>query len=94
MQISSPRLPCRNISRYWKRPKLLRLVEKSGRTGWYLRVLEEGAVQAGRPVELVERPNPEWSVTRVSRVKPGTEEGRELGRVPQLSPAWSEWFSA
>ena len=44
LQISQPRKPCRNISRFWHRPELLRLVQRTGRYGFYLRVLEEGIV--------------------------------------------------
>ncbi len=36
-------------------PDLVARVQKSGRTGWYLRVLVEGEVQAGDPVVLVAR---------------------------------------
>jgi MOSC domain-containing protein YiiM len=69
LQISSPRMPCGNISRYWERPKLLRLVERSGRIGWYLRVLEEGTVEAGQEIALVDRPHPESTVARAFRVR-------------------------
>jgi len=94
LQISSPRTPCRNISRYWERPKLLRLVDKSGRTGWYLRVLEEGAVQSGQELSLVERPHPEWTVARAAKAarKAGTAAARELAQVQALSPSWREWL--
>ena len=48
LQIASPRKPCRKISDFWRRPELLKLVQGSGRFGWYLRVLEEGALVPGR----------------------------------------------
>ena len=64
LQISEPRKPCRNISRFWSRPGLLRLVERTGRHGFYLRVLEEGVVETGQEIRLVERPYPDWSVAR------------------------------
>jgi MOSC domain-containing protein YiiM len=37
-------------------------MEQSGRTGWYLRVLQEGIVETGEQIELVERKFPEWTV--------------------------------
>jgi MOSC domain-containing protein YiiM len=68
VQVSQPRGPCYKISYRWKRPDLLARCEANGHHGWYLRVLEEGVVEAGRPVELLERPNPEWSVRRAADV--------------------------
>ncbi len=68
VQVSQPRGPCYKISYRWKRPDLLKRCESNGRHGWYLRVLEEGLVEAGRPVELLERPNPAWSVRRAADV--------------------------
>jgi MOSC domain-containing protein YiiM len=64
LQVSEPRKPCRNISRYWGRPDLLRKVERSGRHGFYLRVLEEGIVEPGQPVVRVARPYAGWTVAR------------------------------
>jgi MOSC domain-containing protein YiiM len=64
VQVSQPRGPCANISRRWERPDLLRRVEESGRHGWYLRVLQEGTVEAGLELRLIERPHPEWTVRR------------------------------
>jgi MOSC domain-containing protein YiiM len=68
VQISQPRGPCYKISYRWKRPDLLKRCESNGRHGWYLRVLEEGLVEAGQPIELLERPNPGWSVRRAADV--------------------------
>ena len=85
VQVSQPRGPCYKISYRWKRPDLLRRCESNGRHGWYLRVLEEGAVQAGQPVVLVERPNPTWSVRRAADVfrarRKRAEEAADLARA-------------
>lgn len=43
------------ISHRWSRPDLTRRVGKTGRTGWYHRVVEPGEVGAGDAYELVER---------------------------------------
>ena len=45
-----------------------RRAEQSGRTGWFYRVLEPGAVAAGDPIEIVDRPHPDWPVRRVLHV--------------------------
>jgi MOSC domain-containing protein YiiM len=86
VQVSQPRGPCYKISYRWKRSDLLKRCESTGRHGWYLRVLEEGLVQAGRSVELLERPNPDWSVRRSADVyqarRKQTEEAADLARIP------------
>jgi MOSC domain-containing protein YiiM len=62
VQVSQPRPPCWRLSRWWEVKDFAVIMEQSGRTGWYLRVLQEGVVEAGERVELVERKFPEWTV--------------------------------
>jgi MOSC domain-containing protein YiiM len=85
VQVSQPRGPCYKISYRWKRPDLLGRCEKNGRHGWYLRVLQEGVVEAGQAVELLERPNPAWSVRRAADVylarRKRVEEAADLARI-------------
>ncbi len=85
VQVSQPRGPCYKISYRWKRPDLLGRCESNGRHGWYLRVLEEGLVEAGQPYELVERPNPDWSVRRAADVyrarRKRVAEAADLARI-------------
>lgn len=97
LQIASPRKPCRKLSDFWQRPDLLKLVERSGRSGWYLRVLEEGALAAGGEIALAERPHPQWTVARAYRV--GVQRARdralalELAQVAALSDRWKAWLA-
>jgi MOSC domain-containing protein YiiM len=94
LQISEPRKPCRNISRFWGREDLLRLTEQSGRFGWYLRVLREGRVRAGQEIELIERPHPEWTVARAMaarRTKARDQApAQRLAACPALGAAWRD----
>jgi MOSC domain-containing protein YiiM len=92
VQVSQPRQPCANITHRWRMPGLTERVEATGRTGWYLRVLMEGVVEAGQSVELLERPSPDWPVSRATRVLHdrfrSPLEAAALARVPALSAAW------
>ena len=94
LQISEPRKPCRNISRFWGREDLLRLTEQSGRFGWYLRVLREGRVRAGQEIELIERPHPEWTVARAMAARRSKARDRataqRLAACPALGADWRE----
>ena len=47
IQVTGPRYPCIKISRRWGIPTLKARVAKTGRTGWYCRVLQEGWVESG-----------------------------------------------
>ncbi len=94
LQIASPRRPCHKIADFWGRPGLLDLVRRSGRIGWYLRVLEEGSLAAGDAVELVARPHPDWTVGRAfaasaSRAAPAA---LELACVDALAERWRSWL--
>jgi MOSC domain-containing protein YiiM len=57
-------------------------------------VLEEGIVEAGLPVELLERPNPVWSVRRAADVyqsrRRRTGEAADLARIPGYASHPSE----
>ena len=62
VQVSQPRGPCWKIGRRWGRPDLVIRVARSGRTGWYLRVIEPWRLEVGSDMRLVSRPFPEWVV--------------------------------
>jgi MOSC domain-containing protein YiiM len=68
VQISQPRVPCWKISRRWRIEGLEARVKQTGRTGWYLRVLKEGDVDANQNLILLDRPFPEWSIARTNDI--------------------------
>lgn len=68
IQVSQPRQPCWKLARRWQILDLALQVEQTGFTGWYFRVLEEGRVEAGQILRLVERPCPEWTIAAANRV--------------------------
>jgi MOSC domain-containing protein YiiM len=45
-EVSQPRQPCWKLARRWRMHELTGLVVRNGRSGWYLRVLEEGWIEA------------------------------------------------
>src|SRR5229473_2696269 len=67
-EVSQPRQPCWKLARRWRMHELTGTVVRNGRSGWYLRVLEEGWIEAKTPVELIERPNPEWSIAHANQI--------------------------
>ncbi|KAL2064534.1 hypothetical protein VTL71DRAFT_3671 [Oculimacula yallundae] len=67
IQVSEPRAPCYKLNHRFEVADMSLRSQNSGRTGWYYRVLEEGLVEAGDEIWLVERKWPQWSVTNVQR---------------------------
>lgn len=91
LQVSQPRGPCWKLARRWNQPDLAIRMNESGRTGWYYRVLQEGTLQAGDAVQLVDRPNPLWTIHRAYLVLRAPaldpEKTLTLAGIPQLSGA-------
>jgi MOSC domain-containing protein YiiM len=67
VQVSQPRGPCWKIARRWRMKDLTARVDQTGRTGWYLRVLQPGFIEAGQTLELIERPYPEMTITKANQ---------------------------
>ncbi|MGV9215227.1 MOSC domain-containing protein [Micromonospora sp. RB23] len=56
VQVTKPRTPCTTFAGFWGVPDLIKRFTVRAAPGAYLRVLREGEVGAGDPVEVVERP--------------------------------------
>ncbi len=68
LEVSQPRFPCWKLARRWLQKDLTARVERTGFTGWYHRVLAEGHIEAGLPVEREARPYPDWTMRRTTDV--------------------------
>jgi MOSC domain-containing protein YiiM len=92
--ITQPRVPCFKLAIRFGDEKMPKLFSESARTGFYLKVLSEGAVEAGDAVSVVERGYGNVAVRRLfeAYLNRGDEEAsRTLARaleVPELSPEW------
>ncbi len=67
VQVSGPRVPCANLARRIGRSDWVRLTIRENRTGFYLRVLEPGIVQAGDQWSLKQRLNEIGSIPAINR---------------------------
>ncbi|UNK48457.1 MOSC domain-containing protein [Lysobacter sp. S4-A87] len=65
LEVSQGRQPCWKLNDRFAVADLARRVQATGRTGWYYRVLEPGAVRAGDAMALEARPHPQWSLRRL-----------------------------
>lgn len=55
LQVAQPRWPCQKLTLHRRSAAVGGLMRSTGRTGWYLRVLEPGVVDVGGPITVVER---------------------------------------
>jgi MOSC domain-containing protein YiiM len=94
VQVSQPRQPCWKLARRWGLKDLTARVQRTGRGGWYLRVLEEGTIEAGQTLILRERPFPRWTVAVANDLMHGRLEDRRalaaLAACPLLAASWRD----
>lgn len=94
LQVSQGRQPCWRLNARFDRPDMAFRVQKTGRTGWYYRVLEEGEAKAGDALILQERPHPEWPLARIIELfytrTMDLESLAKLSQLPELALSWRE----
>lgn len=97
VQISQGRQPCWKVSEHTRNPRMAYLFQKTGRTGWYYRVLEAGRAGLGDTVRLVERPCPDWTVLRVTTARLTRRvpeaDAAQLAALPELAEGWRAAFA-
>jgi len=67
LEISQPRSPCFKLNTRFEEPSLARFVQENQQTGWFYRVLEEGAIEVNDEIHLITRPHPKWTIAKVLR---------------------------
>jgi MOSC domain-containing protein YiiM len=68
IQVSQGRQPCFRLNLRFEVHDMALRMQKSGRTGWYYRVVEEGQVDPDATLALVDRCNPAWTIGRLRRI--------------------------
>ncbi|WP_372915214.1 MOSC domain-containing protein [Sandarakinorhabdus sp.] len=92
LQIAQIREPCSTFAAVMGTTRVVKAMVRSGRCGWYLRVLEGGQIAAGDGHDVIERPNPAWPISRFTPIAAGkagrVEDLAELAVLPGLSAYW------
>lgn len=90
IEVSQPRQPCWKIEHRFDHKGMVAAIVKTGRAGWYFRVLEPGEVTAGDSLERIALGAADWSVERVFRAlvagKASREELAQLADLDALTP--------
>jgi MOSC domain-containing protein YiiM len=92
LQVSQPRQPCATLARRHQVRDMIAMVRGNGRSGWYLRVLQEGTLEAGQSIEITERLNPAWPARRAAVVMHARARepaaAADLAKCRGLSEGW------
>jgi MOSC domain-containing protein YiiM len=94
--VTQPRMPCYKLGIKFKRDDILKRFLVSGRSGFYLAVLEEGEVEAGDPITLIKRNENGVTVGDITRLYTSDKHNlaalRKADTVEALPEGWREYF--
>ncbi|WP_428647518.1 MOSC domain-containing protein [Roseibium sp.] len=97
LQISQGRQPCWKLNLHTDNPVQAASFQKTGRTGWYFRVLEPGRMEAGDKISVIDRPCPDWNLRDVilARFNPrlDADTARALADLEELAEPWRTSFA-
>jgi MOSC domain-containing protein YiiM len=92
LQVCQPRQPCFKMALRFEDRRLPKAFVKSGRAGWYYRVLRPGSIARGDIVTLQDRPHPDFAFTRLIQIiYHGRITGEELARMAVMEGLASQW---
>jgi MOSC domain-containing protein YiiM len=92
LEVAQPRIPCFKLGIRMGSQRFPRRFAVARRPGAYLRILAEGEVAAGDPVEVVHRPGHGLTVAEVSRIYHDDHAAAaRLLQVPELAGTWRRW---
>jgi MOSC domain-containing protein YiiM len=95
VEVTTPREPCFKLGIRMGDPRFVPRFRDANRTGFYVRVLDEGAVEAGDAVEVMHRAPGSVTIAEFHRIyvdgRSDVDALRRLAAVPNLEPGWLEW---
>ncbi len=100
LAITQPRVPCFKLGIRFDNPDMPKMLIKSAYTGFYLKVLKEGAIEAGDEVQIIGSNDVRVTVRGLFEAfysyDPATSQSifEAALRVPELSPEWRNKIEA
>lgn len=92
LQVCQPRQPCFKLALRFDDKLMPKAMIRTGRAGWYYRVLEPGTISRGNSVHLEDRPNPDFPFARlVELIANGKATHAELARLQDMQGLASGW---
>jgi MOSC domain-containing protein YiiM len=91
VQVTQPRVPCFKLAAKFQRDDILKRFLQSGRSGFYLSVIEEGLVAAGDVIERVQEDANGIAVSDINNLFNRGTDRALLRRVMQLEALPLDW---
>jgi MOSC domain-containing protein YiiM len=92
VEVAAPRVPCYKLGIRMGDAHFPQRFAHAGRPGAYLRIIEHGAVAAGDPIVVIERPDHGVTIELVARAYHDDHSlAVNLLDAPQLGEGWPEW---
>lgn len=92
VQVSQPRQPCYKLSAIYDNPDLPKLIEKTGYTGYYFRVLKEGIVDLSSSITIIKKHPQKVSLKFANQIMHHDKENKiaikQILAVDALSTSW------
>jgi MOSC domain-containing protein YiiM len=91
LEVCQPRSPCYKLALHRSRGDIGRMLRRSGRSGWYLRVLQPGRVPVAGPITV--EPHPMGATVRVvhDAAYPGGPPPEVIEALLSVEPLADEW---
>jgi MOSC domain-containing protein YiiM len=95
-QVTQPRLPCSKLAAKLQRPDIVKRFLNSRRTGFYVRVLQEGSLKAGDTIEVLKEDPHHLTIREITDLhaakRPRRSQLERALSVEALSNSWRERF--
>ncbi len=96
LQVTQPRVPCYKLNARMDLPQFGKIFLKSLRTGFYLRVLEEGEVGAGDAIHLIQADPVRLSIRAMTALyyfdQANVEAIRQAITIEAMNAGWRDGF--
>lgn len=96
VMVTEPRMPCYKLGIKFGREDIIKRFLRSGRTGFYVAVLQEGEVGAGDSIELISRDGNNITVADITRLYVSEKDNLDLLHravgVEALPESWRDYF--
>jgi len=95
LQVCQPRQPCFKLALRFEDKMMPKAMVRSGRAGWYYRVIEPGEISPGAAVHLDKRSNSDFSFARLVEIashgKATQSELERMQNLQGLAAYWKVW---
>jgi MOSC domain-containing protein YiiM len=92
LEVTQPRVPCYKLGIRMGDRRFPAAFAAAGRPGAYLRIVEEGSLQAGDPIRVLSRPDHGVTIALVTRAYHSDHRlAARLLDAPELPDGWARW---